>query len=114
MSWSPRRRFRRIHRGPGSLLHGRFVPTFLAIALVTLVPLALASPPDPTWIAGAYDDADRDDAVIAVTEASASPAKAAAAIVPARASGSAMAFVGPKRPSTPSRITLLDRSPPVS
>jgi hypothetical protein len=28
--------------------------------LVALVPLANASPPDPTWIPGIYDDADFD------------------------------------------------------
>jgi hypothetical protein len=32
----------------------------------TLTPAALASPPDQTWIPGLYDDADHDDAVLAV------------------------------------------------
>ena len=36
---------------------------------LALVPLAHASPPDPTWIAGIYDDADLDEAVAAVTNA---------------------------------------------
>src|SRR5262245_10687219 len=31
-----------------------------------LVPLAHASPPDPTWIAGFYDGADFDDVVLAI------------------------------------------------
>src|SRR5437660_11502038 len=39
----------------------RPVVTLLLGALVTLVPLAYASPPDQTWIAGLYDDADHDD-----------------------------------------------------
>jgi len=38
--------------------------------LLALVPLAYASPPDPTWLAGFYDDADYDDAVVAVVAAS--------------------------------------------
>ena len=38
---------------------------------LALVPLAHASPPDPTWIAGIYDDADLDEAVAAVTNAAA-------------------------------------------
>jgi hypothetical protein len=38
----------------------------LLLVLITLVPLAHASPPDPTWIAGIYDDGDYDDVVIAV------------------------------------------------
>ena len=114
MSWSQSPRFRRTRRFPGWLLRGRLVAMLLAVALVTLVPLAHASPPDPTWIAGLYDDADQDDAVITVTDTSGSPARDAAAIVLPRVSGSAMAFAGPKRPSTPSRISLLDRSPPLS
>ena len=37
----------------------------LAIALWLILPtLAAASPPDPTWMAGLYDDADFDDVVI--------------------------------------------------
>jgi hypothetical protein len=41
------------------------------LVLVLLVPLAHSSPPDPSWIAGIYDDADLDDVVIAVTTTSA-------------------------------------------
>jgi hypothetical protein len=33
------------------------------------VPLAHASPPDPVWIPGIYDDADFDDVVVAVVSA---------------------------------------------
>src|SRR5262245_48822768 len=36
-------------------------------ALISLVPLAHASPVDPSWIAGIYDAADSDDAVLAAT-----------------------------------------------
>ena len=36
-------------------------------ALISLVPLAHASPVDPSWIAGIYDAADFDDAVLAAT-----------------------------------------------
>lgn len=35
--------------------------------LVFLVPLAAASPPDPVWISGIYDDADSDNVVVAAT-----------------------------------------------
>ena len=41
------------------------------LSLLALLPLAHASPPDPTWIAGIYDDADLDEAVAAVTNADA-------------------------------------------
>ena len=34
------------------------------VALVALTPTAYASPPDPTWIPGLYDNADFDDVVL--------------------------------------------------
>src|SRR5262245_9104268 len=37
--------------------------------LLVLLPLAHASPPDPEWIAGIYDEADLDDVVVAVASA---------------------------------------------
>ena len=41
---------------------------FLVLAgLVALTPLAYASPPDPSWIRGVYDDGDSDDVVVFVT-----------------------------------------------
>ena len=39
--------------------------------LLALVPLADASPPDPTWLTGFYDDADFDEVVVAVVSTSA-------------------------------------------
>ena len=43
------------------------VITLMVIAQVTLSTLALASPADPSWIAGIYDDADYDDVVALAT-----------------------------------------------
>src|SRR5262245_15697309 len=46
--------------------HGRPNPAFvlcLLLMTVALVPLAYASPPDQTWVAGIYDEADFDDVV---------------------------------------------------
>ena len=47
----------------------------LIVALVLAGPailpaLAYASPPDPSWLAGLYDEADHDDAVVLVMSAS--------------------------------------------
>jgi hypothetical protein len=50
----------------------RLAAIVLTVVLVTLTPLAHGSPPDPSWIAGLYDDADHDDAVLAVTASVAS------------------------------------------
>jgi hypothetical protein len=36
-----------------------------------LTPLAYASPPDPSWIRGIYDDADYDDVVVLITSTAA-------------------------------------------
>jgi hypothetical protein len=37
---------------------------FLAVLVVSVVCLAHASPPDPTWIPGIYDAADFDDVIL--------------------------------------------------
>jgi hypothetical protein len=42
------------------------------LVLPTLPSLAYASPPDPSWIPGLYDDADYDDVVVLVTSETAS------------------------------------------
>src|SRR5262249_6557487 len=44
----------------------RMCPLGLFFVLLALVPLANASPPDPTWLAVFYDAADFDEAVVAV------------------------------------------------
>lgn len=54
----------------------------LPLACATLPALAHASPPDPSWIAGIYDDADYDDVVILVESASGSAGHAAPTHVP--------------------------------
>lgn len=43
------------------------VVALLLPVLVCLLPLAQASPPDPTWIAGLYDGGDYDEAVLVLT-----------------------------------------------
>jgi len=48
------------------ILH-RLVDLSLVAAVVVLAPAAHASPPDQTWIAGLYDDADFDDVVLLIT-----------------------------------------------
>jgi hypothetical protein len=55
---------RRIHRlVRHSYTAGIF---FLAALVVSVVCLAHASPPDPTWIPGIYDAADFDDEILTV------------------------------------------------
>jgi len=39
----------------------------LLTVLVALTPLAYATPPDPTWVSGFFDDDDNDNGVFLVT-----------------------------------------------
>jgi len=71
------------------------VSVLLAGALLTLVPLAHSSPPDPTWIAGLYDDADYDDAVLAISDGVGLPATAQPTIAHADLSNALVALAGP-------------------
>ncbi len=43
------------------------VATLLISTLLALRTLAYANPPDPTWMAGFWDDGDYDDSVILIT-----------------------------------------------
>ena len=88
----------------------------LSVAAISAVtPLAYASPPDPSWVKGIYDDADFDDVVGLVTSAKAlvEPMDAAALHVVSPATS---LEVSP-RESTPnchSTGTLHARAPPAS
>src|SRR5919201_180157 len=91
---------------------GRPVPVRLAAlllfsALATLVPLAHSSPPDPSWIAGLYDDGDHDDAVLAITGAAGLPAITVRALSPEQGTRAPVAAVRPPTSLGPSRITSL-------
>jgi len=64
--------------GPCSVGHKRLdgascqrwlVAECLSAIIFVSVALAYASPPDPSWISGIYDDRDDDDVVIMVTDA---------------------------------------------
>ena len=53
----------------------RLLPEILLAGVTLIVPvlllaLAYASPPDPAWIPGMYDDGDFDDVIVRVTSAS--------------------------------------------
>lgn len=90
----------------------RFVAMLLVAGLITIVPLAHGSPPDPTWIAGLYDDADHDDAVLAITDASGVPATDGVVVARARPSRPRATFASATRPYTGSRLSPVDRAPP--
>ena len=81
--------------------------------LLTLIPLAHSSPPDPTWIAGLYDDADHDDAVLAIVDGVGLPAPAHPTIAHADLSSTTIVLAGPIWPGEGVRISLADRAPPL-
>src|SRR5260370_17258932 len=43
----------------------------LLMAISVITPLAFASPPDPSWVQGIYDDADFDDVVVFIASGAA-------------------------------------------
>ena len=57
----------------GTLRHGMRRP-LIALAVVGVLVgsqfMAYADPPDPTWIAGFWDDADFDDVIVRITSTS--------------------------------------------
>ena len=53
----------RDHRARGHLRWRRCLVLVLLVACGTLPLLAQASPPDPTWLPGIYDNADYDDVI---------------------------------------------------
>jgi hypothetical protein len=52
---------------PGAFASRVLLVALIAIAPLTLATLAHASPPDPSWIQGIYDDADHDDVAAFLT-----------------------------------------------
>lgn len=45
----------------------RALVLLLFVGLSSTTPLSYASPPDPTWIEGIYDDADGDDVIVSLS-----------------------------------------------
>src|SRR5215813_4634897 len=79
---------------------------------VVLAPLAEASPPDLTWIAGIYDEGDFDDVVTQVGSL-ASICDWAIAPTLFRYSCGSVATPGLLAPGRESRIARHDRAPPL-
>jgi len=96
------------------------LPTFaLLLALLTvllaLTPLAYATPPDPTWVSGFFDDDDNDDSVFLITSSLATvdtfPLRSWA---PFPVLGATIAFEDPGPASTQYSSTTDARAPPLS
>ena len=80
-----------------------------------LTSLAYASPPDPAWIRGIYDDADYDDVVVLITSTAATIAPVLLAdFGPGSLSTDAVILPVEHPVFTPSRSSLQSRAPPAS
>ncbi|HXJ83518.1 MAG TPA: hypothetical protein VMS64_33130 [Candidatus Methylomirabilis sp.] len=110
---------RQFDRAVTILASASFLPLALLILLILatpalLVALAYASPPDPSWIPGIYDDDDYDGIVTLVTSASAHVAPAGP--VDSRPTPSSIERVLPLTEHAvfaPSRLARRPRAPPV-
>ena len=105
-------RFARSRRVQRHRLLRRLVAFLLVCGLSTIVPLAHSSPPDPTWVAGLYDDGDHDDVVLAITSASGLPAIDGMAVSRATVSTLRTVPLEPPQIRSSSRISPVDRAPP--
>ena len=84
------------------------------VALAGLGPLAHASPPDPTYISGLYDDADHDDVILLVLSTVGTLDGAPRA--PAQVGPGVVEILGhrpPISPAAPEFGPRLTRGPPV-
>jgi hypothetical protein len=91
----------------------------LRIGLILVVPatlpaLAYASPPDPSWIQGVYDDADGDDVIALTLSAAAGTPTDAADAQPLHLLIGCLSDRDERAPVTPSASAAQPRAPPPS
>jgi len=90
-------------------------PRIIVAVGVALTPLAYASPPDPTWVDGFFDDDDGDDVVIAISWAAwAVDLDPLAVATPLFASVSFLPVGEPELASIAPRSVFLGRAPRVA
>jgi hypothetical protein len=85
----------------------------LVVSLTVLPSLCHASPPDPTWIAGLYDDADHDDVVVEVVGMVAAPSAEPPRALEPVAVGTVPVLVARWTPVRRGLLARLDRAPPL-
>src|SRR5262249_19322078 len=84
----------------------------LLVALILIAPIAVASPPDPSWIAGIYDGADGDDVVTLVYDTPGSTAAPPTHVPPLPGlTETSFASIVPRLPG--GQCTRGPRSPPL-
>jgi hypothetical protein len=92
----------------------RALVLLLLACLFSLSPLAYASPPDPTWVDGIFDDADGDDVVISISWAAwAVELDPLAVVTPLFPSVPLVPLGEPRLGSIAVRSVFLGRAPPI-
>ena len=93
----------------------RLVNLVLIATLAVLTPAAFASPPDPTWIAGLYDNGDHDDVILLVTSTSSTPVELSLrALRPDLTTGDSHADLRARIDVCPIRLAFQGRAPPIA
>jgi len=93
----------------------RYVLLIQAACIMALTPLAYASPPDPSWIMGVYDDDDFDNVVVIVTSGvSAVPSQPLWDAAPSQVAVASATPADESAVSTPALWSPQTRAPPAS
>jgi len=92
----------------------RVLSALVVLTFVTITPLAYVMPPDQTWIGGFYDNADSDDVILAVMGVDAAPQSSGPVLLPRTLITEVRSSPRPTSVPSPARLTLADRSPPLS
>src|SRR5262249_31479641 len=93
----------------------RVLVPLILLVVAALPAFAYASPPDPSWIPGLYDDADYDDVVGLATSSTDDVALTSSADLQTILSvvDYALAFLPDRQPTRPASVVRL-RAPPTS
>jgi hypothetical protein len=92
----------------------RTLPLLLLAIVVLLRALAAASPTDPTWVDGVYDDGDFDDVVAQIALSTSACDTDASPFAPPDASVRRVALTGDTAPRETRRPPAQDRAPPLA
>ncbi len=92
-----------------------YISLVLAACITALTPLAYASPPDPAWIKGLYDDDDFDNVVVIVTSGvSAVASQPLWDVAPSQVAVASSIQTDESAVSTPALWSPRTRAPPAS
>jgi hypothetical protein len=91
----------------------RVVAVVTVCLLIGLTPIAYATPPDPLWISGYWDDDDRDDIVVAVLNSSAVQPQSTVRVQPLWVPVPRIELPGPVAIQGPADSSAYSRAPPV-